>query len=325
MTNWHMLTLSRPNRAHLMALFGCLSVLAVQAEGKKTPASKLQVTEVKGGAEISIGDRVLELGKRSVYSAEGTVVETKKNSSDPNAVKSHSTMVFSNGTGAYFDADTRVEVKRFKQEMFTPNRADIDIEPSISQTEARLVRGAVGLCTSKPVAGSRMVYETPHAAINIVGRKIVIEASDDMTTISMLEGESSFRAGNLDLGGHILRAGEQATIRPGAVGQRNIIVIAKIPDANRSGLEDKVALACTAKRTVYFDVRDRSESNQDSSVGEESLANGLITAFDDGTEANKSLDREIVPIQVVPAQLPEKFAVSPANLTTSPAPPTSSR
>jgi len=69
-------------------------------------------------------------------------------------------MVYSNGTGIYFDPDTRMEIRKFVQEPFTPNRADMETEPSISQTQTFLSRGLVGLCTSRLVAGSSMVYQT---------------------------------------------------------------------------------------------------------------------------------------------------------------------
>jgi len=48
--------------------------------------------------------------------------------------KTYSSMVYSNGTGIYFDPDTRMEIRKFVQEPFTPNRADMETEPSISQT-----------------------------------------------------------------------------------------------------------------------------------------------------------------------------------------------
>ena len=123
------------------------------ADAKKNPTSKFYVADVDGDAEIDTGDRVDDLTKSSVYNAEGTVVETK-----PNATNA---MVFSNGTGIFFDQDTRVEVKQFDQEPFVPNRTDMDTEPSVSQTQAYVPRGTVGICTSQLVAGSSMNYQTP--------------------------------------------------------------------------------------------------------------------------------------------------------------------
>ncbi len=279
---------------------------------KKNPASKLYVSDVAGEAQIDTGETVEDLAKRSVYSAKGVTIDTKHSDDNPTA-KHYSTMVFSNGTGAFFDADTRVEIRNFVQEPFVPTRSDSEMEPSISQTHAFVARGAVGLCTSKLVAGSTMAYTTPHGSVNIRGRKVVISAEANVTKISMLEGESTVRAGVMDMGGQTIHAGEQAIIRPAAPGEPNMIQIIKIPSSEASQLDDKVAMACMAKKTVYFEVRGRNTS--DSTGGEVDTFNGEGSAHTAGgpfTDTNG----EIVAIPVVPKDLPVQFTISPASLTT---------
>ncbi len=273
--------------------------------GKKNPASKVYVSDVSGDAQIDTGDTIHDVSKRSVYTAEGTVIETK--AADPGAERGRnfSTMVYSNGTGAFFDADTRVEVKSFVQQPFTPNRSDIDVEPSVSQTQAYVARGAVGLCTSKLVAGSSMTYQTPHGSVNIRGRKVVVQADKDVTTISMLEGDSTVKAGAMDLGGHTIKAGEQAIIRQGAQGQPNSIKIQKIPEADTAALDDRVAMACMAKKTVYFEVREKKEDSNGQPGDEAEGANGPITAFDGNsadTDSRSNSRREIVAVTVIPVK-----------------------
>ncbi len=238
----------------------CAAVTVSAASQRKNPASKLFVTDVQGQGEINTGDKLEDLAKKTVHSAQGAIIETKKAEDDSQKDKNSSSMVYSNGTGIYFDSDTRLEVKKFAQEPFAPNRTDMDVEPSISQTQAFLSRGSVGLCASKMVAGSSMVYQTPHATINVRGRKVIIETNEKFTKISMLEGESTVRGGiggNVDLGGQSLRAGQQAIIRAGAAGEAPIVQIASIPPAEMGPLDDKVSMACMAKKTVYFEVVDR--------------------------------------------------------------------
>jgi hypothetical protein len=292
---------------------------------KKNPGSKIYVSDVSGDATIGTEDTLEDLSKRSVYTAQGTVIETKK-SSDRERGRTYSTMVYSNGTGAFFDADTRVEVKRFNQEPFTPNRSDVEVEPSISQTQAFVARGVVGLCTSKLVAGSSMIYQTPHGSVQVRGRKVVIEANADVTKISMLEGESTIRGGPADVGGYTLRAGEQALIRRTLPGQPNEIQIGRIPPSEAPQLDDKVAMACMAKKTVYFEERIRkgdgteiaaesttSEAGADAAGANEPAGDGVVTAFD-GT-SNKGTVREIVPVELVPVTLPTEYTISPSVLT----------
>jgi hypothetical protein len=320
---------------------------AQSASAKKNPASKVYFTDVKGEAQIDTGDKIEDVAQRSVYTAEGTVIETKRPQTEDDQAKYYSTMVYSNGTGAFFDNDTRVEVKRFVQEPFVPNRSDIEVEPSISQTQAFVSRGTVGLCTSKLVAGSSMNYQTPLGSINVRGRRVVIEAARDVTKISMLEGNSTVKGGSMDMGGHTVYAGQQAIIRPGIAGQPNRVEITQIPPQELPKLDEKVAIACAAKKTVYFEVKERQISESvaasdaadvlaDQAAGASTDGNATgtgadptpVTAFDGnsaspGFSPNGSLQvttvREIVPVPVVPIVLPVQYTVSPATLSSPPA------
>jgi len=311
----------------------CLAVTPFTAFGqgkKKNPASKVYISDVSGDAQIDTGDTIQDLSKRSVYTAQGTVIETKAADSGESRSRSYSTMVYSNGTGAFFDADTRVEVQKFSQEPFTPNRTDVDMEPSISQTQAFVARGAVGLCASKLVAGSNMTYRTAHGSVNVQGRKLVIEAGKDVTKISVLEGQSTVRAGAMDMGGHTVQAGEQAVIRSGGVGQPNIIEIQKIPPQDAPALDNRVTMACNAKKTVYFEVVERPESNETLAAGADTPneaagaenppaggdeASGAVTAFDGNSAPRGNVPtREIVAVPVMPVQLPMEHTLSAATI-----------
>lgn len=316
------------------------------AAKRKNPSSKLYVSDVAGAAQIETDDNIQDLNKRSVYHAEGTKIETKRQDDKSVAGKAFSTIVYSNGTGAYFDADTKVEVTKFSQEPFTPNRSDMDTEPSISQTQAFVSRGVVGLCTSKLVAGSSMSYQTSHGSINIRGRKVVIQATDRETKISMLDGESTVRGGQADFGGQVLKEGQQAIIRAARPGQPAEVVVQNIPPSETAALDEKVAMACMAKKSVYFNVTERAVTNSGDAAGEANVSGadagggnalasgsdnsgaanaGLVSAFD-GPASNTSpafqptIVQEIQVVQVVPQNLPVEFTTSAARLTTA-APP----
>ena len=308
------------------------------AQAKKNPASKVYISDVSGEAQIDTGENIQDLSKRSVYTVQGSVIETKKTEKEEDKSKAFSTMVFSNGTGAYFDQDTRVEMKKFVQEPFTPNRADMDVEPSISQTQAFVARGTVGLCTSKLVAGSSMNYQTSLGNVNIRGKKVVIQSTDEATKISMLEGESTVRAGSSELGGRTLKAGEQAIIRRTSPNAPPQIQIGKIPPQEMSQLDDRVAQACMAKKTVYFEVKERSFADGPATSGATptetaasatatesgstaATASAPVTAFDGNsgtisTSTSSNITREIVAVPVVPVELPVQNVVSPAAIIT---------
>ncbi len=239
----------------LVAMVLLLPAYSLKADGegkKKNPTSKLYVADVDGESSINTGDKIDDLTKKSVYSAEGTTIETKPDASNA--------LVLSNGTGVFFGPDTKLEIKRFLQEPFTPNRNDMEVEPSVSQTSAFMPHGTVALCTSKMVAGSSMVYTTPQASVSIRGRKVVMECSGDTTTVSLIEGDVTVR-GDLTGGGESLKPGQQAIITRKSPSEPPVIKIQAIPKDQMKSIEDKVSMACMARKTVYFETADR-ETNE---------------------------------------------------------------
>ncbi|MFA6959996.1 MAG: FecR domain-containing protein [Opitutaceae bacterium] len=272
-----MSTSTRHNRkaAWIFSMAASIAVFASTLHAddakRKNPTSKLYVADVEGLASINTGDKIEDLNKRSVYTAEGVVLETTP--------KSSNSIVLSNGTGLSIDPDTRLEISRFLQEPFSPNRTDLEVEPSISQTSVFLPRGTVGLCTSKLIAGSTMTYSTRQGSVAIRGRKVVIEAKDDKTIISLLEGDVTVM-GDMLAGGQNLKPGQQAIITRKSNTEPPVITIQPIPEADRSRLGDKVALACLARKTVYFETAERkNQSSSDGVFGQNDAdGNPVITA-----------------------------------------------
>jgi len=296
----------------------CLAALTLPStvraqERKNDPTSKFYVADLNGEALVDTGKQVDELAKKSVYNAEGTVIETKP--------KANYAMVYSNGTGAYFDPDTKVDIKQFDQEPFKPNRDDMDVEPSISQTQAFVQRGTVGLCTSKLVAGSSMVYSTPQGSVNIRGRKVVIEVEDKATIISMIEGESTIQAGELDSGGTTLHQGQQAIITSAGPGQPPTVVVQEIPSSQRASIDDRVTAACVARKTVYFQTVGKGPAagvtgtaGAASSVETGAGAVFLDNSANSNTGTSAATGAQIVAIPVVKSALPNDSTISPASL-----------
>jgi FecR protein len=276
----------------LPVLFVASSLIALcshaqTADARKNPTSKLYVANVEGLASINTGEKIEDLTKRSVHTAEGVVVETKPDS--------RNSIVLSNGTGLSFDPDTRLEVQRFQQEPFSPNRTDLETEPSISQTKVFIPRGGIGICASKLVAGSSMVYSTRHADIAIRARKVVIETNDNQTVVSLLEGEVT--VGGSRGGGQSLKPGQQAIItRRSSVGPPQIRV-QPIPEDNLEAIGDKASMACMARRTVYFDTAERKERNANA---EDVFVQNAVEQADD-----------LVAVEVLPGTIPGPSTVSP--------------
>jgi len=246
------------------------------------PASKLFVADLKGKSDLDTVNSITPLTEKAVFDAQGSSILTNKDA--------NSSIVYSNGTGFFLDSDTRLDIKIFEQEPFTFNRYELDVEPSVSQTQAYLSHGLIGLCTNRLAAGSSMVYSTPQATIDIRGRKIVIETSNYETRVSVIEGDVTVRNSNGDAG-EILHGGQEAIVRSNATKEASRIVhVGQISDERKQFLNDRVAMACIAKRTVYFEV---------------------VNHKNDAGEATQ----EIQASAVVPTNKPTDFTISPSQLT----------
>jgi hypothetical protein len=293
----------------------CIASVAHAQARMKNPTSKLYVADIVGDTEIDTGTEVDELTKKSVYNAQGTTIETKSSS--------NASVVFSNGTGVYFDVDTRVEVKTFEQEAFRPNRSDVEDEPSISSMKLFIDHGVIGVSTSKLVAGSTVVCETSLATAFIHGRQAVILAEDNLTVISMIQGEASVQAGPLDHS-HLVKNHQQIIIRPGKPGEENIVEIQDISEGAtidcEQWLEERVLTADSARKLVYFQTQARggpgSGPGGGAGSGAGSASDGGISLFD-GTGGGGGGDggTDIVAVPVVPSVPPAQVNVSPANLS----------
>jgi len=274
----------------------CVAGVARAQDHKKNPTSKIYVADMEGDSQIDTGKEIDDLTKKSVYNAEGTAIETKAHS--------NASVVLSNGTGIYFDVDTRVEVRTFLQDAFRPNRSDIEDEPSISRTHLFIDHGVIGVSTSKMVAGSTMQYDTSLASAWIMGRQAVIDSEDKFTVISMVQGDASVQAGTLGRS-HQIKNGQQAIVTPGNTPDENFVTIQEIPPGDapnaRNWLEERVLTADSARKLVYFEVQARKGSSGDISLFDEAAA----------PESNQV----IVPVPVVSVNPPLGPVVSAANLS----------
>ncbi len=244
---------------------------------RKNPTSKLYITEVKGESSINTGEHIAALSPKDVYSAEGSTIETKADATDA--------MVLSNGTALFVAPLTRFQIQKFLQEPFSPDRTDLEVEPSLSQMVVKITRGTIGICTSRLVAGSSMIYSTPHATINIRGRKLTIEVFENETRVSLLEGDVTI-IGDPRSGGEKLQPGQQAIVHRDTPDSPVKTTIRAIPAEDNARIDDNASIACLSRRTVFFDVANRP-----------------------GDDTS-----ELRPVEITPAQPPTSLTVSPTRI-----------
>ncbi len=277
---------------------------------KKGPTSKIYLAEAIGDSEIQTGGKIYAARQATAFDAPGTVIET--------TAGAHTAFVYSNGTGMFVDENTRVEISRFVQEPFQPDRnspADAPYEPSISQSDVHVAHGAVGVCTSQLVSGSSMSYSTPQAVVNIRGGKVSIETNANETIIDLLEGDITVRGGSKDIGGQILRPGERAVVRAAPAGLPPSVTISRIPPEAMQASDERVSVACNAKKTVTFEIIERkAEEGLDSPPASTSGETGTPAVPPADDEAGAESTQEIVAKPTVPSAPPINIVISPDRL-----------
>ena len=134
-----------------------IGLLMAEAGFGQRPApmftSKLYVADTSGTAELISPTQIEALNRKSVHNAQGITISTQANST--NAI------VFSNGTGVYFAGDTRMQVVKFQQNGFFPDRVELENEPSVSAIEIFIPNGTLSVSTPRMTAGSSMTFTTP--------------------------------------------------------------------------------------------------------------------------------------------------------------------
>jgi len=260
-------------------------------ENAPNPTGKIFIAETDGASTIHINDKIVELTPKSVHLAKGSSLETQPNAS--------LAIVYSNGTGLSLEPDTQLQIVQFQQAPFPPNRTDLELEPSISTTQAQLMRGTICISTSKLAAGTTMNYQTRHIDVAIHAGKVVIDTDDKKTSVTVLEGSTTLRDRSMP-GGQSLIAGQQAYITRTSSFEAPIITIRQISENEQQALELKAALASMARRTVYFEVADRDNA-----------ASRTQNVFNP-SEREKDI---LIPVTVLPGTIPGPNTVSPFRIT----------
>ncbi|MEI7566657.1 MAG: hypothetical protein WCJ10_02400 [Opitutaceae bacterium] len=304
----------------ILPIFGLATMIAVaatdlaqgQAKITKGPASKIYLAEIKGDTQIQNGGKIYTARQALAFQAADSIITTKEGA--------HAVLVYSNRTGLFIDQNTRVEIHQFAQEPFLPERdqeTGIVREPSISQSQIQMQYGAIGICTSQLVAGSAMSYATPDARIVIRGGRLTIKSNAVGTTIDLLEGDVTVYSRYQATESQQLHAGERAFISAKASGLSEKIAISTIPQEELKVGDDYTTLACTAKKSVTFEMIQKKAQRglEDPSANAASTNDGAApAATNDGAATDPSTEQEIVAKPTVPNQLQMNVVISPDRL-----------
>jgi len=227
-----------------------IGLLMAEAGFGQRPApmftSKLYVADTSGTAELISPTQIEALNRKSVHNAQGITISTQANST--NAI------VFSNGTGVYFAGDTRMQVVKFQQNGFFPDRVELENEPSVSAIEIFIPNGTLSVSTPRMTAGSSMTFTTPHSVVSLHGGTTIIEVDDFETRISVVEGSVTVGQHTTLSAGALLTHGMQAVARE-QPDSSPYLSVQEIPVAARTFINQMADASQLTRQSVYFEVR----------------------------------------------------------------------
>ncbi len=133
--------------------------------------------------------------------------------------------------------------------------------------------------------------------------------------MDLLEGDITVRGGTQDVGGQILRPGERATVVPSPGNGAPTITIGPIPKEALAVADERVQVACNAKKTVTFDVIERKAQEGLEQPGGELAGTGdTQPGQDEAAGAGDDTTQEIVANPTVPKNPPNNIVISPDRL-----------
>lgn len=98
-------------------------------------------------------------------------------------------IVFGSGSTAVIDQSSEIEITKFEQELFS-GPVPVDAEPSVSNTEIKVIDGDITTKVSKLKKGSSFVIDTPVGAAGVRGTvfRVSYRVGDTTFTVQVTEG-----------------------------------------------------------------------------------------------------------------------------------------
>jgi hypothetical protein len=267
----------------------------------RSPVGKVFFAEVTGDdVYVHLGNRSQPVNAKETYAAEGLGIDAQGDSA--------ASMVFSNGLAVQLIVGSKVEVKRFAQEPFRPNRTDLALEPSISVVALDLVRGTAVFATSKLAAGSLFTVFTPTASITIQGGTLIVTADGEHTHVSLLSGTCVLYGRSDSTRVAVVQAGQAGDVHRVAEEQGLSVSIDVTPltAIQLETVKTDSWLVLRAKQTVYFEEKSVVAAFN-------SATNLAIQELTNGSSAARPAF-ELVPVRTSPQDLPLEYTTSPAAL-----------
>ncbi|MGJ8639806.1 MAG: FecR domain-containing protein [Opitutaceae bacterium] len=142
------------------------------------------VTSSKGAPQFKSGDSKAKLELHDHLSLTGQQLIT--------GTDAHVFLACSNGLGIGIDSDSEIHFESYTQSPFSWERARLEFEPSTSELQCELVRGAISISSEGLSPRSQALIKTPNGTIRVHSASCRIEHSDTGTSIIIFEGTATY-------------------------------------------------------------------------------------------------------------------------------------
>ncbi|MGC6423984.1 MAG: FecR domain-containing protein [Lentimonas sp.] len=156
--------------------------------------------------DVNVGSAIItsSKGKPIIKSASGssraglhsTIGLTQKTITT--GAKEHLFLACSNGLGIGIDSETEIYFKAYTQSPFSAERALLNFEPSTSNLEFELKRGAISIASEGLSPRSQVWVITANGRIRVHSAKCRIEQNNTGTTVFIFQGNVTFNYPNKD-------------------------------------------------------------------------------------------------------------------------------
>lgn len=140
------------------------------------------------------GDVTYKLAGASEYSPLAAGVALPQGATIKTGANSSVLVVFGSGSTALIDQSSEIEITKFEQEVFS-GPVPVGSEPSVSNTEIKVINGDITSKVSKLKKGSSFVIDTPVGAAGVRGTtfKVSYKVGSKTFSIKVTEGGVVFK------------------------------------------------------------------------------------------------------------------------------------
>ncbi|HEX3730310.1 MAG TPA: hypothetical protein VHV47_10935, partial [Opitutaceae bacterium] len=253
------------------------AAFARQAPAAAAANGNFSVSALTGELDCVVGGTSLVLKAGQSVPAAGASLRTAPGSS--------ATLAFSNQANLQLGEKTGLRIEQFEQEAPAAASSNPLVEPGVSRMRVLIATGSVEIDTPELRSASRVILETPHTSVLLVGgtsggQQAGLVVGPKATRVNLVAGKAHVSPRGLDgeyvaaMAGTELLPGQQATVQPTLDGRSAIAAITNIPADAAPVAPAGTAVVAEPAQAVVLEVVGLAKSHAPNGGAESVLAVG---------------------------------------------------